>query len=120
MPVIRFEQVAQIALALPGVEQSTTNGSLAFRVREKLFLHLWDDDDTLVIRIGREEKQALLSADPDRFFVNRAHQSSPAILTRLSDNEPADLPELADLIEDAWRRRAPAALVRVRDQDADR
>jgi len=84
--MIRFEQVARIALALPGVEESTTNGSLAFRVRGKLFVHLWDDGDTLVIRIGREEKQVLLSADPDRFFVNRAHATSPAILTRLSDN----------------------------------
>ena len=117
--MIRFEQVARIALALPGVEESTTNGSLAFRVRGKLFVHLWDDGDTLVIRIGREEKQVLLSADPDRFFVNRAHATSPAILTRLSDNGSGHLDELAELIEDAWRRCAPKALVRARDEHAD-
>jgi hypothetical protein len=110
--VVSFEQVRAIALALPEVEESTTNGSPAFRVRGRLFLHLWDDGDTLVIRVGREEKRPLLDADPDRFFVNRPHTNSPAVLTRLSAQADADVPELADLIEDAWRRCAPAALSR--------
>jgi hypothetical protein len=113
--VVSFEQVRSIALRLPEVEDSTTNGSLAFRVRGRLFLHLWDDGDTLVIRVGREEKQPLLSSDPARFFVNRPLERSPAVLTRLSANHDDDLPELADLIEDAWRRYAPRATVRAFD-----
>ncbi len=111
--MVPFERIRAIALALPEVEESTTNGSLAFRVRGRLFLHLWDDGDTLVIRIGREEKQPLLMVDPDRFFVNRPLRNSPAVLTRLSVQTEDDVPELADLIEDAWRRCAPKALSRV-------
>ena len=105
--VVAFEAVRKIALQLPEVEESTTNGSLAFRVRTRLFLHLWDDGDTLVIRVGRDEKRTVLAADPVRFFVNRAHTNSPAVLTRLSDNDDSDLDELAELITDAWRRAAP-------------
>jgi hypothetical protein len=113
--VVAFEEVREIALGLPEVEESTTNGSLAFRVRGKLFLHLWDDEDTLVIRVGRDEKRTLLAADPSRFFVNRAHETSPAVLTRLTNNGQSDLVELAELITDAWRRCAPKALARGHD-----
>ena len=109
--MIPFDQIREIALALPEVDESTTNGSLAFRVRGRLFLHLWDDEDTLVIRVGREEKQPLLISEPARFFVNRAHRNSPAILTRLSTNDDDDLVEIAELIQDAWRRYAPRATV---------
>jgi hypothetical protein len=109
--VVTFEDIRDIALNLPGVEESTTNGSLAFRVHGKLFLHLWDDNDTLVIRVGHDEKPGLLAADPSRFFVNRALERGPAVLTRLTDNDEGDLAELGELIEEAWRRRAPKTLV---------
>ncbi len=110
--MVSFEDIREIALRLPGVEESTTNGSLAFRVRGKLFLHLWDDEDTLVIRVGHDEKAAVLAADPSRFFVNRALERGPAVLTRLSDNRETDLAELGEMIAEAWRRRAPKALTK--------
>ncbi len=47
--------------------------------------------------------------------VEESHQRSPAVLTRLSANDDDDLDELADLIEDAWRRYAPRATVRAFD-----
>jgi hypothetical protein len=113
--VVPYAAIRGVALGLPEVEESTTNGSPAFRVRGRLFLHVWDDGDTLVIRVGRDEKGVLLAADPRRYFVNRAHENSPAVLTRLSANGAGDLAELGELIEDAWRRCAPAALVRAHD-----
>ena len=87
----------------------------SIRQRRRLFLHRWDDEDTLVIRVGRDEKRVLLAADPSRFFVNRAHETSPAVLTRLTDNDQSDLVELAELITDAWRRCAPKAVSREHD-----
>ena len=95
---------------LPEVEESTTNGSLAFRVRGKLFLHLCTTKDTLAIRVGRDEVTRCYAADPSRFFVNRAHETSAAVLTRL-DNDQSDLAGARrQLITDAWRRCAPRSL----------
>ncbi len=110
--MVSFESIRRIALALPGAEESTTNGSLAFRVAGKLFVHLWDDGDTLVIRVGRDEKLELLAAEPTRYFVNRALAAGPAVLTRLRDHSDDDLDELAELLEDAWRRRGAGGRVR--------
>ena len=114
--MVPFDSIRAIAIGLPEVEESTTNGSLAFRVRGKLFLHLWDDGDTLVFRVGEDEKRSLLAADPRRYFVNRAHTTGPALLARLSDFQDGDLDELRELVTTAWRSRAPAALVRAIDE----
>jgi hypothetical protein len=110
--VISFDSIRQIALQLPEVEESTTYNDPAFRVRGKLFLHLDEDGDILHIRLGRDEKHAIAAADPERFFINPRNPRSPKLATRLSTNDEKHLPELAELIEDAWRRYAPSRLVK--------
>src|SRR5436190_11947144 len=105
--MISWDDIRGIALSLPGVEESTTNGDPAFRVGGKLFLHLGHGvGGTVNIRIGWEAKQPLLSTDPDRFFVFPAHERGPVVTTRLDANDAHHLEELAELIEDAWRRYA--------------
>ena len=118
--MIPFESIRQIALRLPEVEESTTYNDPAFRVRGKLFLHLDEGGDILHIRIGPEEKHAVAASDPARFFVNLANPRSPKLATRLSTNDQEHLPELAELIEDAWRRYAPVRLVKTYDAHAAR
>ena len=113
--MVAFEDVREIVLGLPEVEESTTNGSLAFRVRGKLFPHLWDDEDTLEDPSRPQREVRIAQADPSRFFINRAHETSPAVLTRLTNNDQSDLLELTELITDAWRRCAPRALAREHD-----
>ena len=56
-----------------------------------------------------ERIQAIALALPE---VDRPLRNSPAVLTRLSAQTEDDVPELADLIEDAWRRCAPKSLSR--------
>ena len=69
-------------------------------------LHL----DVLAVRVANEdEKQALIASDPAKFFTDDHYRGFPAILVRL----PAiDTDELAELIEEAWRIKAPKKLVR--------
>lgn len=110
--MVTFDELRATALSLPEVEESTTYDAPAFRVRGKLFLHLGDDNDALLIRVGRHEKHAIALAEPARFFVNPANEQSPVVATRLSTNDAAHLTELAELIEEAWRRYAPRELVR--------
>lgn len=66
--------------------------------------------DVLAVRVASlEEKDALLAADPAKFFTDDHYAGFPAVLVRLAAIE-AD--ELAELLADAWRTRAPRRLVK--------
>jgi hypothetical protein len=52
-------------------------------------------------------KEALLAADPEVYFTTPHFDGYPAILVRLDDIE---LPELEELIVEAWLKQAPKRL----------
>lgn len=67
----------------------------------------------LAVRVdGETAKQALLSADPRKYFTEPHYNGYPAILVRLDAIGKA---ELAALLTDAWRLQAPRALVAAHD-----
>ena len=60
--------------------------------------------------VGDEaEKQALLLGEPELFFTTVAYDGWPLVLLRLAE---VDAERLAELVTDAWRMRAPAAISR--------
>ena len=116
------DDVRRIALALPGASEE--EGRFAFAVRNgsksKGFAWVWLErpeskkprvprPDVLAVRVAdRDEKEALLASDPEKFFTEPHYKGFPAVLVRL----PAvDADELAELITDAWRCQAPRKLV---------
>ena len=68
-----------------------------------------DDEDALVILRCRQRPE-VLATSPDRFFTT-PHYGPPdepgAVITRLAENRgAAELQEIAELLEDAWREVA--------------
>jgi YjbR len=55
-PPVTFETVRAIALALPGVEEGTSYGTPAFRVRGKFLARLREDGETLVVKCDYHER----------------------------------------------------------------
>lgn len=120
------EDVRRIALALPGTSEG--DQTLAFTVDGKGFAWSWKERvekkkprverrDILAIRVADEgEKQALLSADAEKFFTEDHYNGFPAVLVRLA---VTDVDELEELLADAWRCRAPRSLVRTIDSERD-
>jgi hypothetical protein len=119
-----WEQVRRVALALPGVEESTSYGSLAWKVGGKAFL--WERPlrrrdleelgasapagPVLGARVADEVvKLALIADDPGVFFTTAHFAGYPAVLVRLDVLEEAGLQELAT---EAWLARAPKRLAR--------
>src|SRR5687768_7943481 len=112
------EDVRRIALSLP--ETSEGEGRLRFFVVGKDFAWSWleridpkkprvENRDVLAVRVeNEEEKQALVAADPIKFFTEDHYNGYPAVLVRLAAIE---VDELQELLIDAWRNRAPRALV---------
>jgi hypothetical protein len=107
--------VRELALALPATAEKPSYGTPGFRVRDKLFARMWDrEDDVLVVWTGSlDEKDGLLAADPATFFTTPHYDGHPHVLVRLGR---VDRDALADLLEDAWRARAPQRLVAERDE----
>lgn len=98
----------RIALVLPGVEEGTSYGTPAFRVGKKFLARLWEDGEVLVVKIGFDEREILMKADPETFFITDHYQGYPSVLVRLAAVDPDDLREV---LEQAWRFGAPKRLV---------
>jgi len=66
---VNFNTVRAVALSLPGVEEGTCYRTPAFRVRGKSLLRLREDGESLAVKIGMDERDLLIQADPHVFFI---------------------------------------------------
>lgn len=104
-----WADVKAAAADLPEVVEGTAWGRPCLRVRKDMFVRLRDDGDTLVVRVvDEEDKEALIKGDPDTFFTTPHYDGYAYVLVRLP-NVSGEI--LAELVEDAWRLRAPKRLL---------
>lgn len=117
MPAVSAQLARQLLLALPGVEEGPCYGTPGFRVRRKFLARLRDDDQTLVVKCGFDERDFRIQADPKAFFTTDHYRGYPTVLVRLSTVRVADL---RALLEHAWRSMAPKRLVVQHEQQPSR
>jgi hypothetical protein len=98
-----LDTVRNLALALPEVVEASCHGTPAFYVRKKLFLRMWPDGETLVVRYPLEQREDLIDGNPDVFFLTDHYRNYPAVLINLLAVNQA---LLAQMIEAAWRLQA--------------
>jgi len=104
-----WEDVVAIGTRLPGVEVGTSFGTPALRAGGKGMCRLRRDPDALVLRVtDLGEREALLQGQPEAFFSTPHYDGHPYVLVRL---EAVDPQELAELLEETWRLRAPKRLI---------
>jgi len=112
-------RVRQLALALPEVTDESQGERLAFAVAGKGFAWTWNErvdpkkprrprPDVLAVRCQLERKEMLVEAAPHAFFDEHHYRGFPAVLVRLEAIEEA---ELAALMAEAWRLKAPKRLL---------
>jgi hypothetical protein len=103
-PTIGFETVREIGLALPGVTEATSYGVPALKVRGHMFVctpaNKAAEPDSLVVRLGIEDRDALLAEAPDTYYLKDHYVDYPCVLVRFSR---IDRDALADLIKASWR-----------------
>jgi hypothetical protein len=104
-----WDDVLAAAADLPGVEVGTSYGTPSLKVRGKFMCRLRTDPDALVVRvIDVGDQEALCLGNPDVFFITPHYEGWPGVLVRL---DAVDRAQLEELIEDAWRIRAPKRVV---------
>lgn len=95
-----FEDVRKIALKFPHVEDGTSYGTAALKVKKKVFVRLKEDGDSLVIGMPFEQREAVMAEDPETYYITDHYLNYEYVLVRLSKvSEDA----LRDLLMGAYR-----------------
>lgn len=98
-----FRDVRKMALALEGVEESTSYGTAAFKVRGKLIARLKEDGESLVVGTTFEEREEMMRADPETYYITDHYLMYPWVLVRLAKVHPD---AMRDLLKGAVRLAA--------------
>jgi hypothetical protein len=113
-----FEIVRTVGLALPDVEATTKyDGSPILKVGGSfmagLATHRSAEPETLVVRVGFEEREWLMEDAPETYYMTDYYRSNPVVLVRLSR---IDQDALRDLLSVSWRLTLPKARQRRRSR----
>jgi hypothetical protein len=95
---ISFDTVRTMGLAMPGVEEGTIYGSPALKVHGKMFaciaIHRSADPDSLAIRLDFDQRDELIAADPNTYYLTDHYVNYPVVLVRLARVHPDALRDL--------------------------
>jgi hypothetical protein len=113
---VTYDEVRRIARDFPGIEESTSYGTPALKVRGTLLLRLREDGETAVLKTTFVERDLLMQADPGIYYVTDHYRNYPYVLVRLPRIRAHDL---RDRLEDSWLRLAPKVLIAEFEQNRD-
>jgi hypothetical protein len=96
-----FAAVREIALSIQNVEETTSYGTPAFKLRGgQGFTRLHQDGESLVVKMDFEQREALMAHDPETYYITDHYLNYEWILVRLSRVHPD---ALRDLLRGACR-----------------
>lgn len=102
------EDVRQIARSLPRTEEHLIRDRVKFKVGRLVYASLSQDEEYLGVGFPREEREAAVAAEPEKFFMPAAADLRYRwIRVRLA---AVDETELRELLHEAWRMCVPKRL----------
>ena len=109
-----FARVVAVAKQFPGIEESRSYGTPAIKVKKKFMARLRSEaEGGLVILCDFVDREMLLAAAPEVFYITDHYTNSRAILINL---EAVDWNAMPAIVEQAWRMAATAKLIRAYDE----
>ena len=85
---MNFEAVRALRREFPDLEESTMYGSPALKLGGRLVaciaIHRSAEPGSLVVRTDFEQRAALLSEDPETYYVTDHYEKHPVVLVRLA------------------------------------
>ena len=107
---MNFDDIRKMSLAWPEVEDGTSYGTPALKVRKKLLVRLKEDGDSLVMPgVPPEERDMLVESQPRVFYFTEHYKDYPIVLIRLSNARRATV---EPLLSRQWRTLASKAAIR--------
>jgi hypothetical protein len=103
--MVTVDDVRAIAMSLPRTTEHLIRDRVKFRVGRIVYIALSRDETTMGFGFPKEERAALVEAEPDKFFLPSASDMRYHwVCCRLSAVDPD---ELRELVVDAWRLVVP-------------
>lgn len=115
-----FDEIREIALSFPNVEEYQLFGTPAFRIGKRLLLCYAKVDpiDTVMLKVpSKLEREFLLSSQPEVYYLEPHYEGYDCVLLRISK---MDSGEFRELFEGAWRTYAPKKLLTAWEADVNR
>jgi hypothetical protein len=100
---ISFDELRAFMLALPGVIEQPSYGQPSLRTPKRLLVRLLPDGDSVALLTTFDEREMLMEAAPEAFYLTDHYRKYPAVLARLSQVEAGTLKRL---MMQAWRGAA--------------
>ena len=109
-----FDDVRKLALTWPEVQDGTSYGTAALKVRKKMLVRLREDGDSLVMPdVPPDERAMLCESHPKIFYFTDHYRDYPMVLIRLSK---ANRAIVEPLLRRHWRTLASKKAVREFDE----
>ncbi|GAA1638018.1 MmcQ/YjbR family DNA-binding protein [Catellatospora bangladeshensis] len=103
--MVTVEQVRQVVLGLPRAYEALVRDRIKFRVGQIVFVAFSADETELGFGYPKEERDALIAAEPGKFFLPRVSDLRfnwvEAWMAALDEDE------MRELVTDAWRMCVP-------------
>lgn len=100
---LSFDAVREAALALPGAEERPHHGIVSFRVRGRVFATA-PDETRLRVMVDEARVLELVAREPAVYEPVPWGRRVAAVAVDLTR---AELEDVRELLEEAWRRRVP-------------
>jgi hypothetical protein len=115
--MVSLDDVREVALTLPRAYEAFVHGRVKFRVGQIVWL-AFDTDETLMgFAFPKEERQALVDGEPDKFLLPRPSDLRYNwVEVRL---DALDHQEMTELVLDAWRMVVPKSVAKAHLGDDD-
>jgi hypothetical protein len=102
------QDVRRLALGLPRTEEALVRDQVKFRVGRLVYVALSRDERSMGFAFPREERLALIAAEPEKFFMPvPSDERYNWVRARLA---PLDEEELTELVVGAWAMVVPKRL----------
>src|SRR3954453_13258108 len=103
--MVTVDDVRRLARSLPRTEEHLIRDCVEFRIGKIVYLAVSRDETTLGCGFPKDERAALVAAEPDKFQLPRlSDQRFNWVEVRLA---AIDADELRELVLDAWRMAVP-------------
>jgi hypothetical protein len=113
-PRVTIEDVRALASTLPRTTEALVRDRVKFRVGSLVYLAFSRDETVMGFAFPREEREALVASDPDKFMMpSVSDMRYNWVHVRLA---VIDVMEMRELVLDAWRMVVPKSVAAAIDE----
>jgi len=108
--VITVDDVRRVALPLPRTTEHLIRDRVKFRVKQIVYCAFSQDETLMGFAFPKEERLMLVESEPDKFLLPQ--QKDLRYHWVMARTEALDVPEMTELVTDAWRMVVPRSVAR--------